>query len=151
MSHRQLSDVIVLAELQDGWCQASGNTFYPNVTYGPVPGNPTGDALRDWCKSWCAQVEPDKVVGISTYDENGSSAQCYCFFSTDKLPADFATDFNAFKAKYVPGASSGNTNNAGVGCIAAAANYANYKCFQNCAYSQCISAHLCFLRIFIPV
>jgi hypothetical protein len=136
MSYRLLSNAIVLAEGEAGYCQG----YYPEVHISGVPGSPSGDALRDWCKSWCARVEPDKIVAIGTYDDDGGT-ECYCYFSADNKPADFDNDAD-FKAKYEPGASF-RVAGIGTGCVAGTDDDGSYTCYRNCAYNQCVSIYAC--------
>jgi hypothetical protein len=126
----------VWAEGEAGDCQDSGIDSYPFVYIGPVPGNPAGDeaALSGWCKSWCEQVHPELVVGISTYD-NGSNTECYCHFSDDNKPSPFD---NNLLTLYEPDAS-GLNGLSGTGCIGGTDDNPRYKCYRKCAYNQCVS------------
>ena len=149
MSHRQLAgnSTIVLAEPIDGECRDSVNNNYPRVGIVPVPDNPVGNAtaLRDWCKSWCDRVDPDKVVAIEI-DYDSYNTRCRCLFSADDLPTG-AANSDAFKAKYDPNATAYNDVGTGIGCIAGPGSAASYlKCYRNCAYgadNQCASIYAC--------
>ena len=130
----------MLADPQLGFCRDSGSNTYPYVS--PSNTNTTaGDAtaLRDWCKSWCAQESPDKVVGIATFDD-GSNTYCYCLFSADNLP----TGFNdaGFENNYDPPVTD-RDGSSGTGCIAGTDGDTRATCYRNCAYNQCVSILLC--------
>jgi len=142
MSHRQLAgnSTLVLLDEQVGLCRASGNIAYPNV--GIINPNTIGTTLRDWCKDWCERVQPEKVIAIATY--NSGFTQCYCFFDANDKPAGFLENITAFKQNYDPPAGFDSTGASGTGCVWGTNSNADTKCYRNCAYSQCVSIHLCF-------
>ena len=124
-----------MAAPEDGVCRASGSAAFPVVQLLPVPGNPTGDDLRDYCKNWCALVEPEKVVGVGTKDT--APITCNCYYSFVDKPTGFGNTAD-FKANYSPNATS-VADLGGVGCVVSITAAAGYKCFRNCAYKQCVS------------
>ena len=139
MSHRLLSDAIVLADPQSGRCTDSGNMY-------PLVGISNPDTytmtLRDWCKDWCAQVQPDKVIAIATQE---GFNECFCYFSSDDPPADFGPT-NDFLQKYEPDAGSVTVGGSftGTGCVAGTnTDISGFKCYRNCAYKQCVSIYAC--------
>ena len=49
----------------------------------------TGEVLINFCKNYCTQVQPEKVVVFSILDEGPTEPDngCYCLFSYDDLPS----------------------------------------------------------------
>ena len=127
----------MLAEGEAGECLASGNNDYSYVAVIVDPNNPD---LAGWCAAWCAQVQPDKVVGISTFD-NGSEPQCRCYFSDDNKPSP---SDDSILTLYEPDANAWiNSCGGGTGCVAGADGPTTYTCYRNCAYNQCVSIYAC--------
>ena len=132
----------MLADQQVGACRASGDTYYPEVgIFNPDTNTMT---LRDWCKDWCAQVQPDKVVAVVTED-NQYGTGCYCYFSYDDLPAGFDGNAFAFMGKYDPDANWLQVGGSytGTGCVPGTNGDPDYTCYPNCAYKQCVSIYAC--------
>jgi hypothetical protein len=127
----------VLAEGQAGFCVDSGEKYYPHVYIRPVPDIPVGNeaALSGWCKSWCEQVDPEKLVAMGTKDD-GSITTCYCHFSADNLPSPFDV------TRYKPAATILNAGFSGTGCGGAGGSTL-FTCYRNCAYNQCVSIYAC--------